>query len=362
MNSLKQYAIFSHKLHTILINLIFLLNVRIKGNTLKKETKIIQTTRAINDIYVKINLSDSTRCFNKQFYDRFLQKIPYTENETFKSLDRVCEHPYEWLSGVTKNFSIRNFFHVRCFFNLREFFVYDAYNYHHSINNPSTRASSYTPHHVMNDLHKINFFYYIRGSIDKFRSHTLVYFSLKYLTDRRVNLFFNGMRGMPSLSYAWFFNYNILLFLIKVKLSFSFHHSLSLINNNIIFVNRSSDLHRWSFIVVNDLVQTMVSKFYLINIKNSVYAALSMFVYFKKYTQRAYLRPQKYVKKSEKTLDFLKWLHYKKIFFFKYMESDYKVLSIIFLPCNNQLVYLQYFSLLWLNVWNYRLTTWKYLT
>lgn len=94
------------------------------------------------------------------------------------------------------------------------------------------------------DFYKINFFYYIRGSINVFRANTLLYFNLYYPTEHRVNLFFNGFKGIPVLAYAWFFEYNVLLFLIKLKLSVSFHASILLIYNDIVFINGDVNLHR----------------------------------------------------------------------------------------------------------------------
>lgn len=146
------------------------------------------------------------------------------------------------LTGVRSPSGLSGFpralFHIKCLFDLEEFAVYDLYNFYQTEARPAKKQTNHT---VQDIPQKINFFYYVRRSIKIFRSHSLLFFRKSFNTERKTNLFFKGFESVSTLSYMWFFEFNLPMLLIKVGFASSVRNAYSLVTSHSCFLNQSGD-------------------------------------------------------------------------------------------------------------------------
>lgn len=252
----------------------------------------------------------------------------------------------------------RELFHIKCLFDVEEFALYDLFNFYKTT---STFQKPHSSHNIINEPLRLNFFYKIRSSIKLFRLHTLKFMETCFNTERRVNLFFKVFSSIPTISYMWFFEFNLAVFLVKIYFSESIKHAHALITKQICTINLTYINTRWAIIKPGDIIQLPLSRLLSLWLRNSLlnklngakrYAKLMTKLFFKKKVGgiRAY--------KKKKAIS-LVWSKHKT---FKFIEIDPKTFSAALLPYANNSIYLKLVLTLWLNYWNYRVTLWKYNT
>lgn len=303
----------------------------------------------------------SARRYGRKFYRNLLNK-KYSHNIQIKDWGIKF-----WVSSVvvrkpfSENVSYRPFFHVKTFFNINEFLMYDYYNFHRSFLIKDLGLAKYkNEFFAKKPWRKINFFFYIRNSINVFRTHTLQFFKTKYDGDRRVTVFLKSFLGVHPLTYIWFFEYSLPYFLVKIRFAESLGQALLLVYNDVVFVNGSTGFNRWSTIKPSDYVQLCFNIFFIARTKMIILKFFKFFKKTKKFFKRTILRARKYRTKMPNMTAKSLYMSDTKHINFRMFESDYKSLSVALVPYSNPTVYFATITLFWLNFWNYRLSIWKY--
>lgn len=268
----------------------------------------------------------------------------------------------QWVQPITKKNNFKPLLHIKIIFNLNEFLLYDFYNFHKNqlvskFNNKYKQLRIWTTRLFK----KINFFFYIKDSINVFRSHTLQFFKISYKTNKRINIFFSGFNGFNTLAYIWFFEFSLLYFLIKIHLSESVSQSLIFLKNKILFINSTSNWNRWVLIHPGQILQILFNLYLIIRVRQLVFKLLKFFKYTKKFFKRTILKSRKYRIKHPKITSQGQYLINSKNHHSSLWEIDYKSLSVVLLPWITPNTFTKAITLFWLNFWNYRLVLWKYI-
>ena len=216
---------------------------------------------------------------------------------------------------------------------------------------------SETPKILNFDLEKnhINLFFKIKVTIHLLRITFLQYFNINFETHKKINRFFLILKSFSTLNYIWFLEYNILIFLIKIKVSNSLVYSHFLIKHNFIFSNKIVYFNKWSYLPTNSYIQCIISEWSFFKLLSFIFK-LNDFVdhiSFNRYKISDFLR--------NKNSNCLKYYQLK-FLFFKYLETDYKCLTFIPLPISNYRLYYNYILLTWFNYWNHKIITWKFMS
>jgi hypothetical protein len=306
----------------------------------------------------KINLY---RRYTKRFYRNVLNRR-YVRNAKLNSVRHNIWLSKEiWNKPYKDKVSFKAFFHIKTFFNINEFIMYDFYNFHKSALNTTIRYKKIPPKIIAKKpWKKLNFLYYIRYSIDTFRTHTLQFFKIKFKTDRRATVFFNSFRNLTPLSYVWFFEYSIPYFLVKIRFAESISQGLLLSLSSLVFVNNTNSFDRWDIVKPGDVIQLPFNIYILSRLKWMVLRFFDFFRRTRKFFKRTILRAKKHRTKMPNIMIKANHLNVSKQFHLRLLESDYKCLTIILMPYSNPTLYYSALTLFWLNFWNYRLNVWKY--
>lgn len=226
-------------------------------------------------------------------------------------------------------------------------------------NNDDNENGIYNENDLIIDDNLINIFFKIKRSIHVIRVLFLEFFSVRFKTKQKIDLYFFSFRSYSTLSYIWFLEYNILMFLIKIKLSNSIKFSNFIINNSLIFNNKINNFDRWTFITINTYTQFIICRWSFYKIFNQI-NIINNFI--KSWSQ--ILNTNKILQQKNIPLVDKKYMNIYtfKFIFFKFLESDYKIFTFILLPINNSKMYYNYILLLWFNYWNHKITTWKFLS
>lgn len=253
---------------------------------------------------------------------------------------------------------MRSLFHIKCLFDLNEYLIYDFYNFYAA----RTKTKSQSPKKENLSVFvptKLNFFYYIRRSIKIFRLHTLRAFKASFNTERKTNLFFKSFWKMSSMSYMWFFEFNISIFLVKAGFFESLFSSIKELNSNVVSLNGCFDLKQWIVIKPGDSIILAYSLFYILKIKQRLLDYFSIVKRFKKFFLKHALK-RKIIFKSDRLFKKAKKVNMTKQVNLNYIETDWRIMRALLLPVKNNSVYYAYIFLKWLNYWNYKTVLWKY--
>ena len=257
--------------------------------------------------------------------------------------------------------SMKPFFHIKNIFNLNEFLMYDFYNFHKNrIHKQSKGIPRRLREYTTKFWKKINFFYYIRDSIDVFRTHTLQFFKLWDKTDRRNTLVFKGFRGFSPLAYIWFFEFSLTYFLIKIRFSESMPQSLVMVLGGVVFINGSSSTERWDPVHPGNFIQLVFSPYLLLRLRKLIIQVFKFLRKTRKFLRKTILRSRKYRIKLPYITSKSQYMVANKPTHFRLFEIDYKSASAVLLPLKSPKIYLSAITMFWTNFWNYRLTIWKY--
>lgn len=301
------------------------------------------------------------RKYKKRFFRKILKKKIKKWVNIKKQIYTHVKSPLLVLIKIPK-ISFKTYFHIKNIFNLNEFLLYDFYNFHKNLILNPIRKNKLNYSKLTTKLwKKINFFFYIKNSIDVFRTNILKFFKTTFKTTSTTNLFFNTFTSLTPLSYIWFFEYNIVYFLIKLKWVESIGQSIILVKNNFFFYNSNSILSRWFVLNSGNCLQSIFCLIFLVKIKNLI---IKLFKFFKKthvFVKRTLLKPKRYRIKFPSIINSSQYLSSLKYFNSYFYEQDIKTLSVILLPLANPKQYLNTVTLFWLNFWNFRLTLWKYI-
>lgn len=242
------------------------------------------------------------------------------------------------------------FFHIKIFFNVAEFLLYDFYNFHRSVLSRNLgierRKLKYFAHKPWK---KINFFFYIRNSINIFRTHTLQFFKMKFEDDRRVTVFLKSFMGVAPLSYVWFFEYSVPYFLVKARFAESLGQAMVLVQRDCVFVNGATGFDRWDFVRPADCVQMVFNTFFLMRTKLIILKFLRFFKKMRKFFKRTILRSRKYKRDLPRMTNKAIHMVSSKNLHPRMFESDYKSLSVALVPYSSPLIYYSALTLFWLN-------------
>jgi hypothetical protein len=272
-----------------------------------------------------------------------------------------------WISSVTWNnkqhapVNFKAFFHLKIFFNINEFLLYDFYNYHKNFLKGSfIDKNSPQKFIAKKPWKKLNFFYYIRYSIDVLRTHTLQFFKIKFKTDRKVTVFFNSFNSLGVMSYIWFFEYSLPYFLVKTRYAESISQGLILTMSDVVFINGLTGFTRWSVVTPGDCLQLPFSLYLVARLRWMILKFFDFFRRTYRFFRRTVLRAKKFRTKMPNMTAKGIYLNDSKHLHFRLLESDYKSMTVILVPYSNPTVYYSALTLFWLNFWNYRLNVWKY--
>lgn len=320
----------------------------------KKKKKALFT---INNITLKkIKKKYTRRFYRRVLFKRYDRKI---KTKKFK-INNWAQSTW-WSNSVKIRFNIKSLFHIKTIFNIKEFLLYDYYNYHSNIIRYNNNKKLYFRRHMAKKpWKKINFFYYIKNSIDVFRLHTAKFFNFKHRTTIKFTIFLKSFFSMTTTSYIWFFEYSLPYFCVKCRFASSMGQSLSYLMNSIYYVNSAPVYHRWSILRPGDVLQSIFSVFGLLKFKFMIFRSLSFFKYTKKFLRKSIFRSRKRRVKIPNILKKGVWFNSIKSLNFRLFEADYKTFTIVLLPYTNTSIYLKYITLLWINFWNFKVSNWKY--
>ena len=302
-----------------------------------------------------------SRKYTKRFYRKVLKKR-YDRKIKLDALDYSrWRFITIWDRPFNPEISFKSFFHIKIFFNINEFLMYDFYNFHKGAITNGLKSKNISPKFIpKKPWRKLNFFFYIKYSIDVFRTHTLQFFKTKFSSDRKVTVLLNGFRGLTSLSYIWFFEYSLPYFLVKTRFAESIGQGLTLVLGDVIFINNSTGFSKWSFVSPKDIMQLLFNIYFIVRLKWMIYKFFDFFRRTKRFFKRTILRAKRYRTKMPKTTAKGIHLNNSKHLHLRFLETDYKSLSVVLLPYSNPQICYSALTLFWLNFLNYILNVWKY--
>lgn len=322
----------------------------------KKKQKKKTVLNYIKILPIKIKKKYTRRFYRKVLFKRYDRKIRLKKADSLNWASN-----FVWKRCLKLKFNFKHLFHIKTIFNLNEFLLYDFYNFHNSVRRYNKNKNLlFNRQAIKKPWKKINFFYYIKNSIDVFRVHTSKFFNFKHRTTINTTLFLKSFFSMTTLAYIWFFEYSVVYFCVKLRFAESMGQSLSLLKNSFFFVNFSAVFDKWHILKPNDIVQSLFSLYTLLKYKNTILKVFRFFKYTKKFFRKSIFRSRKKKVKLPFILRKAVWLNNTKGLNFRMFEVDYKSLTVIILPYNNPAIFFKYITLTWINFWNFKVSNWKY--
>lgn len=313
-------------------------------------------------VYLMIaNTYGLRRRYGRRFYRKLLKRR-YIRSVVLKTWStKVWAYTNVWRRPLQCHISYKAFFHIRIFFNISEFLLYDFYNFHRSVLSRNLGVERRKlKFFLKKPWKKINFFFYIRNSINTFRTHTLQFFKMKFEDDRRVTVFLKSFMGVHPLTYIWFFEYSLPYFLVKARFAESLGQAMVFLQRDCVFVNGTTGFDRWDFVRPADCIQMAFNVFFLMRTKLIVLKFLRFFKKMRRFFKKTILRARKYRRELPRMTNKSVHMVNSKNLHPRMFESDYKSLSVALVPYKNPLIYYSALTLFWLNFWNYRVSIWKY--
>lgn len=128
---------------------------------------------------------------------------------------------------------------------------------------------------------------------------------------------------------------------MKLNFSSSILESLNLILNGFVYNNFNLVNSRWYIVKPMHLIQLILTKFILLNLRLRFFNLLGFFRKMRSYYRYFYHLKRKLLK-PQRVSKFSTLLNIMKYKYIKLFEIDYKSLLIIVLPLSNSLIYYQY--------------------
>lgn len=296
---------------------------------------------------------------NKKFYRRFF-KFQFVFKKIIPTTN-AKNSAFIWTGRTKNSFGLKNLFHLKCVLDLEEFYIYDLYNYYAATTNLNKfYFNSETLKARYKLWKKFNFFYNIRRSVNKVRSYFSVFYGITGYTEKKLNTVFWGLRGVSTLGYTWFLEFNVTFVIIRLKYASSVEQSHLMLQNSIVFLDNNTVDNMWEHINIGQSLNIVFAKSGLLLLKKRILLTINSQKNIKNFIKNYYFsffmrhnKPQWLTQRAKK-------LYFAKAHFFKFIESDYKCGKNFLIPYINPSVYFNYIQFMWSNSWNYRINTWKY--
>lgn len=350
-NLKKKLFLLNHNIFSALTNLPF------KKNFLKKISFIesIKTFQPDSSSRIFFNYNAHIDLFST-FKNNLIKYNEYSkekQNNSFINLtlnnDNILIKGWYSLNINKKTFLTKSLLNIKYIRSLNDFLINDFLLFFcFYFVTPLSTTSNLEKNHI-------NMFFKIKRTIHLLRITFMQYFNLNFEKHKNMNIFFFFLKSFSTLNYVWFLEYNVLIFLMKIKTSNSLIFSSFLIKNNFIFSNKILFFTKFSYITTNCYIQCIISEWSFFKLLGFIHT-LSNFI--KKIT---FFKNKILNFKDSKNKTLLNYYSLK-FLFFKYLETDYKTLTFIPLPISNYKLYYNYIMLTWFNYWNHKIITWKFLS